>query len=216
MPAEPDVLIIGAGVVGLSIAYHLDQRGASVTVLDRAGIGAGASGVQPGGVRQQWGTRVNCLLARESMRFYTGARELLRMRVDPGFQACGYLFLAHSDNALARVRENVALQNELDIPSRIVSPEEAAELVPGLDIADVVGAAWCAEDGYFDRPQSLVEAFGGIADVQVGEVLGLEDEGVVRLASGDRLRADAVVIAAGVDTPRLLPELRFVRRRAIS
>ena len=49
MPAEPDVVIIGAGVVGLSIAYHLDQRGASVTVLDRAGIGAGASGVQPGG-----------------------------------------------------------------------------------------------------------------------------------------------------------------------
>jgi sarcosine oxidase subunit beta len=105
------------------------------------------------------------------------------------------------------VRENVALQNELDIPSRIVSPEGAAELVPGLDIADVVGAAWCAEDGYFDRPQSLVEAFGAMADVQIGEVLGVEDEGVVRLASGDRLRADVVVIAAGVDTARLLPEL---------
>ena len=57
MSAEPDVLIIGAGVVGLSIAYHLNRRGASVTVLDRAGIGAGASGVQPGGLRRQWGTR---------------------------------------------------------------------------------------------------------------------------------------------------------------
>jgi sarcosine oxidase, subunit beta len=207
MSTRRDVVVVGAGVVGLSIAFHLAQRGASVTVLDRAGIGAGASGVQPGGVRQQWGTRVNCLLARESMGFYADARELLRMRVDPGFQACGYLFLAHSDHVLARVRENVALQNELDIPSRIVSPERAAELVPGLDIADVVGAAWCAEDGYFDRPQSLVEAFGAMADVQIGEVLGVEDEGVVRLASGDRLRADAVVIAAGVDTPRLLPEL---------
>jgi sarcosine oxidase, subunit beta len=207
MSTRRDVVVVGAGVVGLSIAFHLAQRGASVTVLDRAGIGAGASGVQPGGVRQQWGTRVNCLLARESMGFYADARELLRMRVDPGFQACGYLFLAHSDHVLARVRENVALQNELDIPSRIVSPERAAELVPGLDIADVVGAAWCAEDGYFDRPQSLVEVFGAMADVQIGEVLGVEDEGVVRLASGDRLRADAVVIAAGVDTPRLLPEL---------
>ena len=207
MSTRRDVVVVGAGVVGLSIAFHLAQRGASVTVLDRAGIGAGASGVQPGGVRQQWGTRVNCLLARESMRFYAGARDLLRMRVDPGFQACGYLFLAHSDHVLARVRENVALQNELDIPSRIVSPEGAAELMPGLDIADVVGAAWCAEDGYFDRPQSLVEAFGAMADVQIGEVLGVEDEGVVRLASCDRLRADAVVIAAGVDTPRLLPEL---------
>ena len=207
MRTGPDVVIVGAGVVGLSIALHLAQRGASVTVLDRAGIGAGASGVQPGGIRQQWGTRVNCLLARESMRFYADAKELLQMRVDPGFQACGYVFLAHSEGALARMRENVTLQNELDIPSRILAPEEAAELVPGLEIAGVVGGAWCAEDGYFDRPQSLVEAFGERADVQIGDVLGVRDEGVVRLASGGELHADAVVIAAGVDTPRLLPEL---------
>jgi sarcosine oxidase subunit beta len=207
MRTGPDVVIVGAGVVGLSIALHLTQRGAAVTVLDRAGIGAGASGVQPGGIRQQWGTRVNCLLARESMRFYADAKELLRMRVDPGFNACGYLFLAHSDSAFARMRANVTLQNELDIPSRILAPEEAAELVPGLAIAGVVGGAWCAEDGYFDRPQSLVEAFGAKADVQIGDVLGVRDEGVVRLASGGELHADAVVIAAGVDTPRLLPEL---------
>jgi sarcosine oxidase, subunit beta len=207
MRTGPDVVVIGAGVVGLSIALQLSQRGASVTVLDRAGIGAGASGLQPGGIRQQWGTRVNCVLARESMRFYADAKDLLRMRVDPGFQACGYLFLAHSDDALVRLRENVALQNELDIPSRIVAPEEAATLVPGLDIAGVVGGAWCAEDGYFDRPQSLVEALGVQADVRIGEVLRVRDEGVVRLASGGELRADAVVVAAGVDTPRLLPEL---------
>jgi sarcosine oxidase subunit beta len=207
MRTGPDVVVVGAGVVGLSVALHLSQRGASVTVLDRIGIGAGASGVQPGGVRQQWGTRVNCLLARESMRFYAEARGLLNMRVDPGFQSCGYLFLAHSDSALVQMRKNVALQNELDIPSRLLTPVEAAELVPGLDIASVVGGAWCAEDGYFDRPQSLVEAFGAQADVQIGDVLGVEDQGVVRLAAGGELHADAVVIAAGVDTERLLPEL---------
>ena len=207
MRKGPDVVVVGAGVVGLSIAFQLALRGASVTVLDRAGIGAGASGVQPGGIRQQWGTRVNCLLVRESMRFYADAQVQLHMRVDPGFRACGYLFLAHSDNALARMRENVALQNELDIPSRIVAPAETAELVPGLDSASVVGGAWCAEDGYFDRPQSLVEAFGAHADVQIADVLGVEDQGVVRLATGGELHADAVVIAAGVDTPRLLPDL---------
>jgi glycine/D-amino acid oxidase-like deaminating enzyme len=207
MRTGPDVVVVGAGVVGLSIALHLGQRGASVTVLDRVGIGAGASGVQPGGVRQQWGTRVNCLLARESMRFFADVRELLGMRVDPGFHACGYLFLAHSDGALTRMRENVALQNELDVPSRIVAPAEAAELVPGLDTAGVVGGAWCEEDGYFDRPQSVVEAFGAQAEVQIGDVLGVRDEGVVLLASGAELNADAVVIAAGVDTQQLLPEL---------
>ena len=200
-------MVVGAGVVGLSIAFHLAQRGASVTVFDRAGIGAGASGVQPGGVRQQWGTRVNCLLARESMRFYADAPELLSMRVDPGFRACGYLFLAHSERALARMRENVGLQNELGIRSQIVAPAEAAGLVPGLDIAGVAGAAWGPDDGYFDRPQSLVEAFGALADVQIAEVLEVRDEGAVRLATGGELQADAVVVAAGVETPRLLPEL---------
>jgi sarcosine oxidase subunit beta len=207
MRAGPDVVVVGAGVVGLSIALHLAQRGASVTVLDRTGIGAGASGVQPGGVRQQWGTRVNCLLARESMRFYADARELLRMRVDPGFRACGYLFLAHSESALKRMRENVRLQNGLGVPSGILSAEEAAERVPGLDVASVVGGGWCPEDGYFDRPQSVVEAFGALADVQIGDVLDVRDDGAVRLAAGGELHADAVVVAAGVDTPRLLPEL---------
>jgi glycine/D-amino acid oxidase-like deaminating enzyme len=200
MRTGPDVVVVGAGVVGLSIAFHLTKRGASVKVFDRAGIGAGASGVQPGGVRQQWGTRVNCLLARESMEFYAGARELLRMRVDPGFQACGYLFLAHSATALSRMQENVKLQNELGIQSRILAPREIAELVDGLDVAGVVGGAWSADDGYFDRPQSLVEALGALADVRIEEVVDV-----------DNVVADAVVVAAGVDTPNLLPELPIQR-----
>jgi sarcosine oxidase subunit beta len=189
-------VVVGAGVVGLSIALHLAERGASVTVLERAGIGAGASGVQPGGVRQQWGTRIACLLARESIGFYAEARERLRMHVRPGLRTCGYLFLAHSERTLTLLRANVGLQNELGIPSRLVLPSEAAVLVPGLDVAGVVGGAWCAEDGYFDRPQSIVEALGALADVRIGEVSDVDD-----------LEAGAVVVAAGVDTPALLPEL---------
>jgi sarcosine oxidase subunit beta len=195
----PDVIVVGAGVVGLSVAFHLQERGASVVVVERSGVGAGASGVQPGGVRQQWGTRVNCVLARESVVFWREVRERLEMRVDPGFRACGYLFLAHSDETLARLRANVALQNELGVPSRILSPAEAAEAVPGLEVETVVGAAWCEEDGYFDRPQAVVEAFGSAAEVTIAEVSDL-----------DALEADAIVVAAGVDTPRLLPELPIV------
>jgi sarcosine oxidase subunit beta len=196
MRPGPDVVVVGAGIVGLSIAFHLKERGASVKVVDRAGIGAGASGIQPGGVRQQWGTMVNCLLAQESMRFYDGAEERLQMRVDPGLRTCGYLFLAHSDSALARLRENISLQNGLGIPSRIISPQDAADIVPGLNVAGVVGGAWSEEDGYFDSPQSILEALGELADVELVDVARVEE-----------LTADAVVVAAGVDTPRLLPEL---------
>jgi sarcosine oxidase subunit beta len=196
MSSRPDVIVVGAGVVGLSIAFHLDERGASVRVVDRAGIGAGASGLQPGGVRQQWGTETNCLLARESLRFFADVAERLQMRVDPGFRRCGYLFLAHSERALLKLRENVALQSSLGVPSRILSAAEAAELVPELDASGVLGGAWCAEDGYFDRPQAIVEAFGALADVELAEVSDVA-----------ALDADAVVVAAGVDTPKLLPEL---------
>ena len=192
----PDVIVVGAGVVGLSVAFHLSERGASVVVVERSGVGAGASGVQPGGVRQQWGTRVNCVLARESVAFWRDVEERLHMRVDPGFRACGYLFLAHSEETLARLRANVELQNELGVPSRILSPVEAADAVPGLEVSSVVGGAWCAEDGYFDRPQAVVEALGALADVRIRDV-----------ASLDELEADVIVVAAGVDTPQLLPEL---------
>src|SRR2546423_4312616 len=171
----PDVVVVGAGVVGLSVAFHLSERGADVVVMERSGVGAGASGVQPGGVRQQWGTRVNCVLARESLEFWHDVRERLSMRVDPGWRACGYLFLAHSAATLARLRENVALQQSLGVPAQILSPAEAAEAAPGLEVETVAGAAWCAEDGYFDRPQAVVEAVGALADVRIGEGASLDE-----------------------------------------
>jgi glycine/D-amino acid oxidase-like deaminating enzyme len=195
-----DVAVVGAGVVGLAIARELAVRGARVAVVDRAGVGAGASGVQPGGVRQQWGTVVACRLARESAAFYADADERLASPVPLGFRRCGYLFLAHSDETLQRLAANVEVQRTEGIPSRIASPDECAELVPGLQTATVAGASWCAEDGYFDRPQAVVEAFGRGLDVRIGEVRSLSE-----------LDAGAIVVAAGADTPALLPGLPIER-----
>src|SRR5207247_4770853 len=103
--------VCGAGVIGLAIARTLQGRGVRVAVFERSGIGAGASGVQPGGVRQQWGTPVACRLARESAAFYARADELLDPPVPLGFRGCGYLFVAHSAETLARLVANVAVQN---------------------------------------------------------------------------------------------------------
>ena len=193
---RPRCAVVGGGITGLAIARELQERGHEVVVYERTGIAAGASGVQPGGVRQQWGTRVACRLAAESVAFWREADALLRPRVPLTLQRGGYLFVAQTDTALARLAANVELQNEEGIPSRLVSAGEAAELVPGLRADTIVGGSWCGEDGYFDRPQSVVEAFAAGLDVQHVDVSSLEE-----------LAADVVVVAAGADSRTLLAPL---------
>jgi glycine/D-amino acid oxidase-like deaminating enzyme len=208
-----DIAIVGAGITGLSVAFHLAERDAgSIVVYERDGIGAGASGMQPGGVRQQWSTRLNCVMARDSLAFYRQLGERLQPRVDPGFRPCGYVFVAHEPETLDRLRADVAMQNEVGVRSRVHTAEETAELVPDLRTEGIAGASFCAEDGYFDRPQTVVEAFAEAAQ-RLGVVVAHADiKGIEPLRSGWRLRladgksreASRVVVAASVDTPALL------------
>jgi glycine/D-amino acid oxidase-like deaminating enzyme len=212
---QPDVIVVGAGVTGLSIAWHLLGRGASVMVVERTGVAAGASGVQPGGVRQQWSTRVNCLLARESAGFYRDVTDRLDALAKPVLEPCGYLFVADGEAALEQLTANVALQNGLGIPSRILSPAETAQVVPGLLVDGMAGASYCGEDGYFDRPQAVVEAFAAAVARLGGEiVIGTAERfeplaagWATAIAGGRRYESAAVVVAAGVDTPALLAPL---------
>ncbi len=223
---SPEVVVVGAGVIGLSIAFHLAERGQRVVVLDRAGVAAGASGLQPGGVRRQWAVRESCLLARESLLFYLELGERLGARIRPRFTACGYAFVAHSEARLAELAQAVALQTR--IPSELLGPEATAAAVPELDPSSIRGASWCAEDGYFDRAQEPVEAFAEAAqargvEIRIEEVLGLEPDGAgwrLRTRGGVDLPAAQVVVAAacesrpilgsvGLDLP-LCPERRFL------
>jgi len=198
-------VVVGAGIVGLAVARNLRSRGVEVVVVDRTGVGAGASGVQPGGVRQQWGTRVACRLAVESVSFWREADRRLSPRIPLTLRRGGYLFAAHSRATLERLEANVRLQNDEGVPSQVVSPAEAAGLVPGLRVDELAGAAWCGDDGYFDRPQSVVEAFAAGIDVQRLDVRSIE-----ATASGwrvEELEADAVVVAAATETRALLAPL---------
>ena len=192
--------VVGAGIIGLAIARELQACGAEVVVLKRTGIGAGASGVQPGGVRQQWGTRVACRLARESVAFWRQADEQLSSRVPLTLRRGGYLFVARSDATLARLTENVRVQNEEGIPSIVVTPGGAAELVPGLREDTIAGGAWCGEDGYFDRPQAVVEAFANGLEIRHDEVRSIRRDGAGWAVDGSCF--DAVVVAAGSNLDR--------------
>lgn len=211
-----EVAIVGAGITGLSAAWHLLGRGEpSVAIYERDGVGAGASGVQPGGVRQQWGTRLNVRMARASLAFYRELGDRLEPRVDPGFRACGYLFAASLPETLERLTAEVAMQNELGVASRILKPAESAEVVPGLTSEAIAGAAFCAEDGFFDRPQGVVEAFAEAVQregvpIERASVTALERVGGgwrLRFADGGSAEAAQVVIATGVDAPALCEPL---------
>lgn len=216
MTSTADVAIVGAGVTGLSVAFHLRERGAGrVVLLERSAIGSGASAVQPGGVRRQWATREHCLLAQESYAFWQELEARLDTRTHPVLEPCGYVFAAQSEPALTTLRANVELQNGLGVPSEIVSPERLEELVPGLDASSLSGAAWCGTDGYFDRPQAVVEAFGDAAlrlgaELMLGKVEAVVPDGggwLLRLAAGGAMRAAHVVLAAGYETPPLVRPL---------
>lgn len=204
-----DALVVGAGVVGLSIALALRGAGADVIVLERSGVAEGQSGIQPGGIRLQWGTPVNCRLALESYAWWRAAEDTLASPVPLGFSACGYLFVAHGEPALTRLRENVRVQNEAGVPSRVVSPAEAAELVPGLAPEPLVGAAYCPEDAYMSEPQAAVAAIARHLEVHIAAV-----EAVVPAESGwalettaGRVTAPSVVLAAGAETRALVRPL---------
>ena len=198
-----------------SIAWHLARAGASVVVVERDGVGAGASGIQPGGVRQQWTTRINCEFARESVAFYRDIAETLPSPANPTLEACGYLFTADTTDELERLKRGVALQNSCGVPSRIVAADEAAEIVPGLRTDAIVGAAYCGEDGYFDKPQAVVEALAAAAtdagvEILHGHVVDLGRMGSTwHVSSTDDgpLAPDQVVVAAGYDSPAVVSGL---------
>ena len=178
------IVVAGSGAVGASVAYHLALLGADdVVVAERGELVSGSTSRAMGGVRQQFSTAEEVVLARESIDFLA--------RLGPSlFRQVGYLFLATTDEGLASLEERRALQNELGVPVERVDPS----VVRGLAIDDVVGATCCWSDGVADP--------AGVAR----EVLRLAQErGVVVHANtpAEDLERDVLVIACGPWSPEL-------------
>jgi len=158
MRAHADVVIIGGGVIGTSVAYHLARMGRQdIVVLERESmLGMGSTGKCAGGIRQQFSTEVNIRLAMESVSFFE--RFQAELGTDPEFHQHGYLFLATTEEDATAFRQNVALQRSLGLEVELLSPQEAHEFVPALNVEDVVLATYCSTDGYAD-PHSVLQGF---------------------------------------------------------
>jgi len=147
MAETAEILIIGAGIVGCSLAYHLALQGASrVVVVEQDLICSGSTGKSAGGIRQQFATALNVGLSLESIRMFERMPE--ELGVDPGFRRVGYLFLASTAEELALFQRNVELQQRCGVPARIVRPDDIRRLVPFVQLDGILGGSYCPTDGY--------------------------------------------------------------------
>ncbi|MBK9714922.1 MAG: FAD-binding oxidoreductase [Kouleothrix sp.] len=145
MSSTADVIIIGGGVQGASLAFHLARRGVRATVIERQFVAAGATGRSSGLVRMHYDTEVDSRLAWESFKYYRSWREMVGGEC--GFTRTGFLQIVGAEQAQA-LRANVAMHQRIGIPAFVITADDVRRLAPSFAIADVEHAAYEPESGY--------------------------------------------------------------------
>jgi sarcosine oxidase, subunit beta len=173
-----EVVILGAGVMGASVAWHLASRGCrDVLVLDRhPALGLGSTGKATGGFRAQFATEVNIRLS------FLSREKLLRfpdeIGVDSGYRPHGYLFLANEERQMEKLRSIRPLQTGLGVPVREITPEDARDLNPAVRLDGIVGGSFCPVDGFI-RPLDILNGYAEAARrLGVRFELGVEVTGI--------------------------------------
>lgn len=146
MKNRSEVVIIGSGITGLSIAYSLVNRGCrDITILDKGHLASGASTRNGGGVRAQFATEENIILSKWSIQRFR--RLSLELNTNFWFRQGGYLFLAESDQELSMLKKAVEFQNRHGLGTKIVDCGQAKDIVPQMVCPSVVGGAFRKGDG---------------------------------------------------------------------
>ncbi len=185
------VVVIGAGCVGASIAYHLGRRGVKgVVVLDKEPFaGAGSTSKAAGGIRAQFSTPLNVQISMLAISHFERFAE--EMETDPVFFQVGYLFLLADPQRWAAFQGQAEMQRAFGLPVETLTPEEAQARVPQLHVDDLLGATCCPRDG-LGNPHEITQAY-----VAHARRLGARFE-FSRPATGLELAGSRVV---GVRTP---------------
>ncbi len=197
-----DAVVIGGGALGASAAFHLRQLGVEdVVLVERDTLASGSTSKSAGGIRTQFADELNIRIALRSLEEFERFEELTG--VDIAFRQDGYLFLIDAADDLATFRDALALQASLGVPSRELSPAEAGELVPQLELDGVLAATFCGRDGYA-TPESVVQGYAsasGATVLQSCEATGIDVRDgrihAVETTKG-RIATDTVVCCAGV------------------
>jgi sarcosine oxidase subunit beta len=209
MPRTCDILIIGGGVMGTSIAFHLAKRAVGrIVVLEKAHLAAGSSGKSGAIIRQHYSNRLTAAMAQFGLRMFERFDEIVGG--PPVFTHTGQGIIVEQQDR-AGVEANVALMRELNIDTRMVSAQELLELDPNVRLGEEEVAAWEAEAGYVEAVQ-VVASFANAArrhgveiceGVEVQAILTEKDHVVGVQTNEGRFESRCVVLAAGPWAARL-------------
>ncbi|HKY36776.1 MAG TPA: FAD-binding oxidoreductase [Polyangiaceae bacterium] len=211
LPEAADVVVVGAGIMGLATAYHLakDHGQKRVLVLDASYLCGGASGRNGGGVRAQWSSEANVRLMQESLQL---CKEFAHEHsINTWFRQGGYLFLARDERRAGELSKSVELQQRLGLKTRLVDAREARRIVPELETRGLHVASFNADDavvfpwpfvwGYAEGARALGVDIHTFCQVQQVETSAGKVSGVV--TERGRVRAPIVVNACGAFSPEL-------------
>jgi sarcosine oxidase subunit beta len=191
MKNKAQVVIIGGGCIGTSIAFFLAQAGIKDIILleKEKFLASSSTGLCAGGIRQQFGTPVNIQICRASVEIFENFETIVGIPIN--FMQYGYLFLCQTKQEMELYRKLIKLQNSLQVPTREITPQEIKELYPWLNLERVVGGSFCPTDGLAD-PHEVTQAFACRAK-ELGVELCTETE-----ATAIKVEAGKIT---GVETP---------------
>ena len=204
MEQVADVVIIGGGVIGLSIAYHLGQRKmGKIVLLEKGQLGEGSTSRCVGGIRTQFSTEINIRFSLESIKTFDHFEE--EFGVNPEFKRIGYLFLATTDQDVKVFQQNLILQKQFGIPVEWLHPDEIRRRFPYLKMDDILGGTFSPRDGYAGPSEVLSGFAGGAKRTGVRIYEGVEakeilvDKGKVTgvRTNGGEISSPVVVNAGG-------------------
>ncbi len=204
LPAHASVVVIGGGVMGLSTAYHLARAGVPrVVLVEQAELGSGSTCKAAGGVRAQFSDALNIELGRRSLETFEKFKQEFDQEID--LHRVGYLFLLDHPSQVEAFEQNVALQNDLGVASRMVDVAEAKRLSPLIETDGLLAASWSPDDGHC-TPESVVLGYAraarnaGARLVRGCLVTGIATDGSTITAvetSKGTIRTDTVICTAG-------------------
>jgi len=203
-------VIVGGGVMGASIAYHLTARGVkSVLVLERDTLGSGSTGKNAGGIRLQFSTEINVRLSQLSVPRFERFKD--EFGTDIAFQQVGYLFLITNESDVAPFQRSLALWERLGVPARRVERDDLRSIFPEIVVDDILFGTFCPKDGHADST-GILNGFvarareGGARFRERAAVTGIDADGgrVRAVRVGDeRIPCDVVIDAAGAWAPQV-------------